>query len=397
MFGIPKGFKAKNEIWYFLISILLVHIAAYFIVPILPLLLKNSKHLKAPEIGIVIGAGSLFIQLGSIIAGLLSDRVGNKFTMLLSHLCQALGLIGMGFSRGYFALVFFSALNGVGTGIYIPSTKAALTYIASENQRTTVFSLRSVSSHVGICISGIILLLTASTINFYMAAGIYILLLIFSWRLLPNDCGDQPCPALPLKRYMEIFSDKPFMVFTGISALIWGLHTQLSFLLPLRAEAINVNTGRIGLIWTTTSIMVILTQSLISKGFLEKHPLSLSMLLGTLLVGSGIILLGWSSSFMFLILCSLIFIVGEMFMMPAIDSYNSSLANQQLIGAYFAVANLAAGIGAAAGAFSSGWILDIYTIAASTIPWLIYSGYTAVVSIFIIILLKPFKRTSGLK
>ncbi len=397
MFGIPKGSKFKKEVWYFLISILLVHNAAYLIVPILPLLLKNLKDLKATEIGIVIGAGSLFIQLGSIIAGLLSDRVGNKYTMLLSNLCQAMGLIGMGFSKGYFALIFFSALNGVGTGMYIPSTKAALTYIASENQRTTVFSLRSVSSHIGICISGILLLLTASTINFYIAAGIYVLLLMLSWIFLPNNCGDQPCPALPLKSYIAILSDRPFMVFTGISALIWGLHTQLSFLLPLRAEAININTGRIGLIWTTTSITVILTQSLISRSFLEKHPLSLSIFIGTLLVGFGITLLGWSSSFIFLIFCSLIFIGGEMFMMPSIDSYNSSLASRQLIGAYFAVANLASGIGAAAGALSSGWILERYHIAASITPWLIYGGYTVLVSIFIIFLLKPFKRTTDPK
>jgi len=391
MFGIPKGFSFKREIWYFLISILLVHKAAYLIVPIFPLLLKNVKALNATEIGVVIGTGSLFIQLGSILAGLLADRIGNKYTMLLSNIFQVFGLVGLGLVKGYLSLVFFSVLNGVGTGMYIPTTKAALSYIASEEQRTTVFSLRSIASHIGISISGLLLILTAANVNFYFASGIYVVLFIFSWVFLPSNCGNQPCPAVPLRSYVEIFSNKPFVLFTALSTLIWALHTQLAFLLPLRAETININSSRIGLIWSITSISVILLQSLISRGFLEKKSLPLSILVGIVLVGAGITLLGWSNSFILLVLCSLIFICGEMFMMPSIDSYTSKIANQKLIGAYFAIANFSAGIGAAFGAFISGRLIDKYPVGSSIIPWVSYAIYTVVISLIIILLLKPAK------
>ena len=391
MFGIPKDFNFRREIWYFLISIMLVHNAAYLIVPIFPLLLKNVKALNTTEIGFVIGAGSLFIQLGSIIAGLLADRLGNKYTMLLSNICQALGLVGLGLVKGYLPLVFFSILNGVGTGMYIPTTKAALSYIASEKQRTTVFSLRSVASHIGISISGLLLIFTTTNSNFYFASGIYVLLFMLSWIFLPNNCGNQPCPAVPLKSYIEIFSNKPFIIFTTISALIWALHTQLSFLLPLRAEVINISASRIGLIWSITSISVILLQPLISRGFLEKKSLSLSILIGIILGGTGVTLLGWSNSFILLVLCSLIFIGGEMFMMPSIDSYTSKIADQKLIGAYFAIANFSAGIGAALGAFISGKLIDTYPVDSSTIPWVSYAIYTAAISIIVILFLKPNK------
>ena len=389
MFGIPKHFTLKKELWYFLTSILLVHNAAYLIVPIFPILLKNIKGLSTSEIGIVIGTGSLFIQLGSIIAGLLSDRIGNKYTMLLSNICQAIGLFGMGFVHGFYSLVFFSVMNGVGTGMYIPTTKAALSYIASEEQQTTVFSLRSVASHIGISISGLLLLLTSGNINFYFAGGIYLTLLIISWIYLPNNCGEVPCPAVPFKSYLQILSNKSFIIFTVISSLIWGLHTQLSFLLPLRAEAIKISVGSIGLIWTITSVSVIIFQPIISRVFLESHPLTVSILTGTLLVGVGVAVLGWSNSFFLLALCSLVFITGEMFMMPSIDSYTSAIANQTLIGAYFAIANFASGIGAAAGAFISGKLIETYSVGTSVVPWVLYAIYTSVIALLIFVVLKP--------
>lgn len=392
MFGIPKDFKLKRELWVFLISIVLVHNAAYLIVPIFPLLLKNVKGLNSVEIGIVIGAGSLFIQLGSIIAGLLADRMGNKLIMLLSNICQAIGLIGMGLAGSYYILVFFSILNGIGTGMYIPTTKAALSYIASEDYLTTVFSLRSVASHIGISISGLLLLFIAANVNFYFAGGIYLLLLILSWLYLPNNCGDQPCPTVPLKSYVKILSNKGFLAFTAISALIWALHTQLSFLLPLRAEASGINSSKIGLIWTITSISVIILQPIISKTFLRRHSLALSILIGALLLGGGVSFLGFSNSFILLVLCSLLFIVGEMLMMPPLDSYTSSLADKKLIGAYFAISNFAAGIGAAAGAFISGRLLNIYSIKTASTPWLIYALYTGVLSLLILFILRPFSK-----
>lgn len=392
MFGVPKDFKAKKELWIFLVSILLVHNAAYLIVPIFPILLKNIKNLNTVEIGIVLGAGSLFIQLGSVIAGLLADRMGNKFTMLLSNVCQAVGLIGMGLARSHYILVFFSIFNGIGTGMYIPTTKAALSYIASNDHLTTVFSLRSVASHIGISISGLLLLFVSNNVNFYFAGGIYLILLILSWLFLPDNCGDQPCPAVPLKSYIQILSNNDFIIFTAISTLIWALHTQLAFLLPLRAEAANINPSRIGLIWTVTSISVIILQPIVSKRFLRRYPLTLSILIGCLLVGGGISFIGLSNSFILLVLCSLVFIVGEMFMMPSFDSYTSNLADKKLIGAYFAISNFAAGIGAAAGAFISGRLLDIYPIGASSIPWLIYSIYTGVLCLLILFVLKPFSK-----
>lgn len=374
MFGIPIK-KLEKDIWLFLFSILLVHLSAYIIVPIFPLLLKNQKGLSTGEISLVIGMGSLFIQLGSIIAGFISDRLGNKYSMLISNGCQGIALLGMGLVSNYILLVLFSMLNGIGTGIYIPSTKAALTYTASKETRTTAYSLRLIASHIGISLSGLLVLVFYSNSNFFYSAIIYAVLFMLSLSFLPKDCGRQPCPALPLKSYIKIFHNKTFIHFLLLSTLIWGIHTQLAFLLPLKGDVVLNNTSRIGVIWTISSITVILLQQSISNRFLVNKNLKNPFMAGVLLMGFAITLIGFASSFTLLVICGLIFIFGEMLTMPTIDSITSLLSEPDKIGAYFSIASFAAGIGGAAGVFASGRIIEYFGIGGIT-PWLLLGGFS---------------------
>ncbi|AOY75959.1 MFS transporter [Clostridium formicaceticum] len=384
MFGIPPHINFKKEIWVLLSSILIIHIAAYLIVPIFPILLKTEKKLNPSEVGLVIGAGSLFIQLGSIIAGILSDRIGNKFTVVIGNAIQFIALFGLGLSTSVVPLTLFSGLNGMGTGIYIPTTKAAISYLASQEEATTAFSLRAVAANIGTSIAGIFVLFFATNSNFYVAGGVYAGLIIISWIFLPVGCGSQPCPAIPLKDYINIFKDKVFIVFSLISALMWAIYTQLGLLLPLRGEVVLGNVNKIGVIWTVTSIIVIIIQPIISRKFLEKHAPVLSLSVGTILLGLAITLIGWSTNFTFLMIFSILFIFGQMFMMPTFDNVTKLIADPSLLGAYFAVANFASGIGGALGSFVSGRLVDLYGIVASPIPWITYG----ILSIIIVALLQ---------
>lgn len=382
MFGI-KNFKFSRDLWVLLSSILIIHVAAYLIVPIFPILLKTDKNLNPAQIGIVIGIGSLFIQLGSIIAGLIGHRLGNHITLIIGNLCQAIALLGLGLTNSLYLLIIFSAMNGVGTGIYIPTVKASISYVATEGEKTTAFSLRGVAAHGGTALAGIFVFMNATNRNFFIASIIYILLMIGSWIFMPRDCGNQPCPTLTFQSYLGIFKDRQFVLFSIISALIWALHTQLGLLLPLRSEVVLKTSSPLGIIWTITSIFVIITQPYISRNVLEKKPLTFSMLIGVVFLGIGITMIGFANNFYFLLLCALVFIVGEMFVMPVLDSITSNISDPKLIGVYFSVANFASGIGAAFGNFGSGRIIDIYGIKGPFTPWYILAGFSILVALII--------------
>jgi MFS family permease len=199
-FGISK-LKLNKDIYILLSAVLIMHIASYIVIPVLPIIFKTEKGINPTEIGIIIGAGSIAFQVGNVISGAISDRIGKKTTMIIGSIIQTLAFVGYGLSDSYFLLLLFSSTNGVGSGIYAPTLKAALSVLASESAdtRTTAFSLRGIAANIGTSIGGLLLLFLAvqkSSLIFFIAAGTYGALALFTLILLPKDCNGEKCPKV---------------------------------------------------------------------------------------------------------------------------------------------------------------------------------------------------------
>ncbi|EQB85812.1 MFS family permease [Clostridium punense] len=387
-FGLPK-IKLNKDINILLISILVLHIASYIVNPILPVIFKSEKGLSASHIGLIIGAGSLAFQGGSILGGLLSDRTGRKTTMVIGSLAQAFGLFGYSMLNNISMLLTSSIIIGIGSGMYAPTAKAAIASLASDSSevRTTAFSLRGIAANIGVCIAGILIFFLSklsSNITFYVSTGVYIALAGYTWIFLPKDCGESDCPIIPPNSYLQIFKNKSFMIFSIISLFTWIIYSLLSLLLPLRGEAILANGKLVGTIWTITSVIVIVAQGFISKYILQKvNPLT-AIFFGVLFFGGGIFMIGLSYNFVVLTLSSVIFLVGEMLMLPTTDSLTSQLAHPELIGAYFSIANLISGLGTAIGNFAGGRIVTAYGIKNNLTPWFIFLIASVIVAVLVL-------------
>ena len=374
-YGIPK-LKLGRDIYVLLASVLILHLGLYVVIPILPVILRVDKGLNPAQIGIIIGAGSIAIQAGSLVGGLLADRIGRKTTMVIGALFQAIGLFGFGVVSSFFLLLGASMFNGIGSGIYSPTVKAAIASIASRSAetRTTAFSLRGTASNIGVSLAGGAIFFLArldSRISFFVAGCTFLALSLFSWIFLPKDCGGEECPLVPLEGYRLILKNKAFMLFTLVSALIWVVYSQLSLLLPLRGEAVLANGKMVGTIWTVTSLLAILSQGVISKHVLQKTSPLTSVFLAVLLLGAGVFAVGLSNSFILLTLSAVIFLVGEMLLLPTTDSITSQLSDSELVGAYFSIAGLVSGFGTALGNFIGGQLISTFGIAGTIYPWLI--------------------------
>jgi MFS family permease len=377
-FGMSK-LKLSKDIYILLTAVLIMHIASYLIVPILPIVFKTEKGISVTQIGIIIGMGSIAFQVGNVISGAISDTIGKKTTMIIGSITQMIAFIGYGFSDDYPLLLLFSFINGVGSGIYAPTLKAAISVLTSESSetRTTAFSLRGISANIGTSIGGLIILFLAvresSNIIFFMAAGTYAFLALFTLFLLPKDCNGERCPRVPLNSYKLIFKNKPFIIFGILVVLINGIYSLLELLLPLRAEAVLENGKVVGSIFTIMSVSVIILQGLISKYILRKYNPLTSIFWSMIFFGIGLFLIGNSFTFLFLTFSVVIFTVGQMLMLPTTDSIVSKLADAKLIGAYFSIANLLHGLGAAGGAFIAGRLIAVYGIEKSLTPWFIFA------------------------
>ncbi|HAQ08434.1 MAG TPA: MFS transporter, partial [Bacillus bacterium] len=374
--GLKDLVKLEGPLLILLLGVLLSHLGTLMVMPMLPIMLKMNAGLTLGQIGIIFAAIAIAFQLGSIIGGILADRIGRRFIIGLGAFITGVGLIGFAVFSGFFLFLVAAVTMGLGTGLNAPSTKAAIAAIASNENRTTAFSMRGIAANIGTATAGLVVyfLITGSAKSpFWIAAVIYFVLATKSWLLLPKNCGDSPCPEIPKGAYREPLKNKPFLVFSSVTVLIWALYAQLSLALPIVATVILPDPKNVALIWTINSVIVISTQGMVTKKVIDRlHPLS-ALSIGVIFITIGISSLYFSSSFFHLAISGAIFVIGEMIILPTVDSTISQLSTTELIGLFFALANVVFGLGEATGKSLGGSLLGIgEKITAPDTPYTIH-------------------------
>jgi MFS family permease len=372
--GFKEIMKLDRSLFILLLGVLLSHLGSYLVMPMLPIILKLDNGFSFVQIGTILASIAIAFQIGSISGGVLADRIGRRLIIGLGAFITAIGLFGFGLFEGYPFLLLMAMTMGFGTGLNAPSTKASIAALASSENRTTAFSLRGIAANIGTGTAGLIIffLITGSSKTiFWIGGGIYIVLAVKSWVLLPKNCGDMPCPPVPTGAYKEVFKNKPFIVFSLVTIVIWTLYAQLSLALPLRAAVILPEPKNVALIWTINSFIVILSQRLITKKVIDRvHPLT-ALSFGILFIAGGLSTLFFANSFLFLVLSGAIFVIGEMLILPTIDSTISQLSKAELIGLFFALSNVVSGLGEASGKSIGGKLLEVGG-GESSLPWMVY-------------------------
>src|SRR5690625_7441759 len=87
-----------------------------------------------------------------------------------------------------------------------------------------------------------------------------------------------------------------------------------------------------------------------------------------------------------LIVSGTIFVLGEMLILPTINSTISQLSKEGLIGLFFGLANELSGLREAAGNLIEGRLLELDT-EISCLPWMIYAMYGVLICVIVMVLI----------
>ncbi|MFD1737721.1 MFS transporter [Bacillus salitolerans] len=164
------------------------------------------------------------------------------------------------------------------------------------------------------------------------------------------------------------------------------MYAQFALALPLRAESFMENPAAVSLVWTFNSILIVMFQTIITNKIIRRIKPMNSLALGTFFIGLGISSLYFANHFLILVICGMIFIMGEMILMPTIDITITRLGSAELIGTYFGLANFVFGLGEGIGNFSGSRLLNVGI--QTYLPWITYFSVAVFVSIVIVL----FKR-----
>src|SRR5690554_4996642 len=171
--------KLSKPLTLVLISVCIIHLADFIIIPVLPVFLKIVQNFTPSKIGLLIAIGALSFQIGSIMGGIISDKSGRKIILLIGAIIEIVSLVGFGLSNSYFLFIIFQILNGVGGGVFAPTIKAAISELCETKEMTQAFSMRGISANLGVAIGGIFPLLfnkLAFSSYFFISSIIYLLL-----------------------------------------------------------------------------------------------------------------------------------------------------------------------------------------------------------------------------
>lgn len=356
--------------------VLVMHLATFLVTPIFPIFLEKTGAFSLSEVGLILGVGSIAYQLGSLFGGLLSDRLGRRNVMMIGAMLEGAAMAGYSISQLFGLFLLFSLINGLGTGFLAPAVKAMIADVVNESDRTAAFSWRGIAAHLGIIIAGVTITLLAlgvrRSVFVYAAAAFAVLAVVIRLALPKDHCEGPGCKPVELESYKHLWHNRRFVWFSLVSLFVWALYAQFALMMPLKGAHVLGSASRIGLIWTINSTCVVLLQGFLSRFLIERINPYLSLLAGTFLVGSGLFAMGFAINFVTLSLSAILFIVGEMMLMPVIDSLIGRFAQEELLGAYFGISNFVSGVGTAIGTSLGGLLVERLGGLDAKAPWIAY-------------------------
>jgi MFS family permease len=201
--------------------------------PLLSVIAANLG-LSSTQIGFLTSSYFFLYVLMQIPAGVAGDRFGLKRVLLVMFAVATLGMLGLGLAGTSFAaLLFFTALHGLGAGAYYPASFGTILQVVSPQRRglsSAIISMgMALGLFAGLAVSGPVF----SYLDSYRAPFLLLclpscLMLAYFYRSVPNVKG---ATAPGWAEYKAVLADKQLWLINVISfcglygfwvAIAWG-------------------------------------------------------------------------------------------------------------------------------------------------------------------------------
>lgn len=77
--GFKQFRKIERPMLVLLLGVLLSHLGTAMVIPMLPIMLKVDTQVSLVQIGTILASVAISFQVGSILGGILADRIGRRF------------------------------------------------------------------------------------------------------------------------------------------------------------------------------------------------------------------------------------------------------------------------------------------------------------------------------
>ncbi|MEV6577565.1 MFS transporter [Streptomyces sp. NPDC051582] len=313
--GLPR------EFWWLWTSTLVNRLGA-FVATFMTLYLTVDRGYSASFAGLVVALHGLGGVVSSLGAGVMTDRLGRRPTMLAAQASTAFSVALLGFMEHPAAIAAVALLVGMTSNASRPAVQAMMADIVRPEDRVRAFALNYWAINLGFAVSATVAGFVAEysyLAGFLGEAALTLLCAVLVFVKLPESRPERTAAeravAEPEIGLGTVLRDGRFMGVVGLSFLISLIFTQGAFGLPLAMGAGGFSTADYGMVCAVNGVLIVLVQIPVTR-FIEKGDPQKLLVVSALLAGYGFGLTAFAGSVWSLGLTVLVWTLAEIINSP---------------------------------------------------------------------------------
>ncbi|MCX5376919.1 MFS transporter [Streptomyces sp. NBC_00091] len=293
--GLPSAF------WWLWASTLVNRLGA-FVATFMTLYLTLDRGYSASFAGLVVALHGLGGVVSSLGAGVMTDRLGRRPTMLAANVSTAFSVALLGFMEHPVAIAAVAGLVGMTSNASRPAVSAMMADIVRPEDRVRAFALNYWAINMGFGISAVVAGVVAEysyLAGFLGEAALTLLCAVLVFVKLPESRPVRDSAAVaddgPEIGLGTVLRDGRFMAVVGLSFVISLIFTQGSVGLPAAMGAAGFSPGDYGLVVAANGLLIVVLQIPVTRFIEHRDPRRL-LVISALLAGYGFAMTAFAGS-----------------------------------------------------------------------------------------------------
>ncbi|MEW5748838.1 MAG: MFS transporter [Candidatus Thermoplasmatota archaeon] len=368
--GAPRAFKVL------IASALIENMAFGLIIPLLTIYMVMDIEISESLTGVVLAGYTLSGIPGTIVGGMLVDKIGRRTVLLASLGFMSLTVFMYFFAFDFVTFLLVAMADSFVGSLYMPAANAMIADVIPSRDRPKAYSTLRIAWNVGMVFgpaAGAVLVAAYSIkVLFLFGAlillGAFLMNLVFIPETRPKETGE----AVTFRKCVAVARDRPFLLISAMSGVLFLCMTQFMTALPIYMTAdLGEPESSIGPLWALSSGLIVVLQLWVTSQTV-KFRRSVVLMSGQVVLGVGVGLIYLATDFLSLAACVVIITFGELVYMSILGAIIADMAPEEKRGIYMGFSGFMQTFGWGVGMFLGLWMLDILPDRATL--WLIFGG-----------------------
>ncbi|MDT6985194.1 MDR family MFS transporter [Streptomyces lusitanus] len=356
--GLPRAF------WWLWTSTLVNRLGA-FVATFMALYLTLDRGYSASYAGLVVALHGLGGVISSLGAGVMTDRLGRRPTLLVAQTATALSVALLGFVRDPVAIAAVAFLVGMASNASRPAVQAMMADIVRPEDRIRAFSLNYWAINLGFAVSSMgagFIAEVSYLAGFLIEAGMTLLCAVLVFVKLPESRPERQAagPGGTKEESVSlgtVLRDGRFMGVVGLSFLIALVFQQGYLGLPVAMGEAGFTPADFGMAIAVNGVLIVVLQLPVTRLIEHRDPRRM-LVVSSLLAGYGFGLTAFAGSVGVFALTVCVWTLAEIVNAPVQTGLVVRLSPVQGRGRYQGVYTSSWAVAALVAPLMSGFVID---------------------------------------